>query len=112
MNLGLEYAFVTSIGTFTPRADLFWSGEVFFLPDNIDLARQGPYSRTDLRLTWTDPSEMWRVDAFVKNLEDEDVISNDGLQSISLGQQLLQPDNYVYYPPRTVGLRVGVKFGK
>ncbi|MBL9097806.1 MAG: TonB-dependent receptor [Alphaproteobacteria bacterium] len=112
VNLGLEYAFVTSIGTFTPRADLFWSGEVFFLPDNIDLARQGPYSRTDLRLTWTDPSEMWRVDAFVKNLEDEDVISNDGLQSISLGQQLLQPDNYVYYPPRTVGLRVGVKFGK
>ena len=112
VNLGLEYAFETSWGTFTPRADLFWSGEVFFLPDNIDLARQAPYNRTDLRLTWMDPSEMWRVDAFVKNLEDEDVISNDGLQSISLGQQLLQPDNYVYYPPRTVGLRVGVKFGK
>lgn len=112
VNLGAEYMFETSFGTITPHADIFWSGEVFFLPDNIAQARQAPYHRTDLRLTWIDPTDRWRVDAFVKNLEDDDIISNDGLQSISLGQQLLEPDNYVYYPPRTVGLRVGMKFGK
>jgi iron complex outermembrane receptor protein len=110
--LGAEYVFETTFGRIVPRADIFWSGEVFFLPDNIDLVRQDPYHRTNLRVTWTDPSDRWRVDAFVHNLEDDDIISNDGLQSVSLGQQVFQPDNYVYYPPRTVGLRVGMKFGK
>ena len=44
------------------------------------------------------------------NLENDDIISNDGLQSISLGQQVLEPDNFVYNPPRTFGVRVGVNF--
>ena len=32
------------------------------------------------------------------------------LQSISLGQGLLEPDNFAYYPPRTVGFRFGVTY--
>jgi iron complex outermembrane receptor protein len=112
VNLGAEYTFETSFGTITPRADIFWSGEVFFLPDNIDLVRQDPYTRTNLRVTWTDVTDHWKIDAFVHNLEDDDIISNDGTQSISLGQGAFQPDNYAYYAPRTIGLRVGMKFGQ
>jgi len=51
----------------------------------------------------------WWAEAFVKNLENKDIISNDGLQSISLGMGAQEPDNYAYYPPRTFGLRVGVR---
>jgi len=65
---------------------------------------------TNARVSWDSANGRYRVEAFVNNIEDKDVISNDGLQSITLGQQALEPDNFVYYPPRTYGLRLGVKF--
>ena len=108
VDLGAEYTINTSIGTFVPRADIFFSGEVFFTPPNDPRARQEPYHTTNLHLLWNDNSGRWWADAFVNNLENNDIISNDGLQSISLGQQVMEPDNYAYYPPRTFGLRVGI----
>ena len=110
LNLGAEYAFDVGFGTLTPRVDTYFSGKVDFLPDNFVTSRQKAYHTTNLRLTWNSPDSRYKVDAFVANIEDDDIISNDGLQSISLGQQVLEPDNFVYYPPRTYGLRVGVNF--
>ena len=110
LNLGAEYTFDVGFGTLTPRVDTYFSGKVDFLPDNYVTSRQKAYHTTNLRLTWNSPDSRYKVDAFVANLEDDDIISNDGLQSISLGQQVLEPDNFVYYPPRTYGLRVGVNF--
>jgi outer membrane receptor protein involved in Fe transport len=46
---------------------------------------------------------------FVRNAGDTDVISNDGLQSATIGLGF-GIDNFTYYPPRTWGLRVGAKF--
>ena len=109
-NLGAEYRIETASGSFTPRIDTFFSGKVDFLPDNYVTSRQKAYHLTNARVTWTSLDDRYRVDAFVNNIEDRDVISNDGLQSISLGQQALEPDNFVYYPPRTYGVRVGVSF--
>jgi iron complex outermembrane receptor protein len=110
VELGAEYNWDTPIGTFTPRVDAFWSGQVVFLPDNIN--NQKPYEQTDLNLMWTDPSGRYTLDAFVKNLSNTAVITNDGLQSTSLSGPLgVEPDNYVYAPPRTFGVRLGVKFG-
>jgi iron complex outermembrane receptor protein len=108
VDLGAEYTFLTSIGSFTPRAEIFFSGEVFFTPPNNPLARQAPYHQTDLHLTWNSVDNRWWADAFVKNLENKDVISNDGLQSATLGLGVQEPDNYAYYPPRTFGVRLGV----
>jgi iron complex outermembrane receptor protein len=109
VELGAEYNWQTSIGTITPRADFFWSGSVYFLPDNYN--HQAPYEETDLNLLWTDPSNRYTLDAFVKNLGNANVISNDGLQSGSFGFYAQAPDNYTYYAPRTFGIRLGVKFG-
>jgi iron complex outermembrane receptor protein len=111
LNLGAEYNFDTPFGTITPRADIFFSGRVQFLPDNYPTSTQKAYHQTNLRLTWIDPSQRYRLDAFVNNLEDADVISNDGLQSLTLGQQIMEPDNFAYFPPRTFGLRFAVNFG-
>lgn len=110
LNLGAEYRIHTGVGTITPRIDTYFSGKVDFLPDNYVTSRQGDYHMTNLRLTWTSLDARYRIDAFVNNLENKDVISNDGLQSITLGQQALEPDNFVYFPPRTFGVRVGVNF--
>jgi iron complex outermembrane receptor protein len=109
-NLGAEYRFETGYGSITPRVDTYFSGKVDFLPDNFPTSRQKSYHMTNARVTWLSPGGRYRIDAFVNNIEDEDVISNDGLQSITLGQQALEPDNFVYYPPRTYGVRVGVNF--
>ena len=66
---------------------------------------------TNLRLTWDSPDKRYRLEGFVENVENANVISNDGLQSITLGQQVQEPDNFVYYPPRTFGVRLTVNFG-
>jgi iron complex outermembrane receptor protein len=110
LDLGVEYDWLTSIGTITPRIDTFWSGKVYFIPDN--LTDQPAYNETDLNLMWTDPSNRYTLEAFVKNVGNTAIISNDGLQSGSLsGPAGFEPDNYTYYAPRTFGIRFGVKFG-
>jgi iron complex outermembrane receptor protein len=109
ISLGAQYTFDTEWGTITPRVDAYFSGEVNFLPDN--LSPQKAYTQTNIHVTWESPSRQYKIMAFVNNLEDADVISNDGLQSITLGQQVLEPDNFVYYPPRTFGLRLAIKVG-
>jgi iron complex outermembrane receptor protein len=111
LNLGAQYTFDTSIGTITPRVDVFFSGRVQFLPDNYFTSTQDAYTKTDLHLTWLSKSGRYKAEAFVNNIEDNAVISNDGLQSITLGQQVIEPDNFVYYPPRTFGVRFGYNFG-
>ncbi len=111
VDLGAEYTFHTPIGTITPRVDSFFSGRVQFLPDNYPTSIQNSYHLTDVHLTWVDPTGRFKLEGFIKNIENANVISNDGPQSISLGQQALEPDNFVYYPPRTYGVRFTVNFG-
>ena len=111
LNLGAQYTFDTSIGMITPRVDTFLSGRVQFLPDNYRTSTEKAYTQTDVNLTWLSKSGKYKAEIFAKNLEDAAVISNDGLQSITLGQQVQEPDNFVYYPPRTFGIRLGYNFG-
>jgi len=110
VDLGVEYSLDVGFGTITPRLDSFWSGSVYFIPDN--LTHQSDYNQTDVNVTWVDNSGRFSIEAFAKNLGNTAIISNDGLQSLSLGGLSGQePDNYTYYPPRTFGVRLGVKFG-
>jgi iron complex outermembrane receptor protein len=111
VDLGAEYTFHTGFGSITPRVDTFFSGRVQFLPDNIPTSTQKAYHQTDLHLTWVSLDGRFKLEGFVRNLENANVISNDGLQGINLGQQVLEPDNFVYYPPRTYGARFTVNFG-
>jgi iron complex outermembrane receptor protein len=107
--VGAQYEFETSIGTITPRADVFWSGDLYFLSANTARDRQPAYALVDLGISWSDPDRLYSISAFVRNVGDEDVISNDGLQSNTIGLGFGM-DNYTYYPPRTFGLRIGAHF--
>lgn len=111
VDLGAEYVFHTSVGTITPRVDTFFSGTVEFLPDNYYTSAQRPYHLTNVSLTWNSIDGHYRIEAFGKNLENANIISNDGLQSITLGQGVIEPDNFTYYPPRTYGVRFVVRVG-
>lgn len=107
--LGAEYEIETSFGTIKPRADVFWSGDLYFLSANSVYDRQKAYALVDLGIGWTDPDEKWSVSAFLRNAGDVDVISNDGLQANTIGLGF-GIDNFTYYPPRTWGLRLGARF--
>jgi len=63
-----------------------------------------------VHLTWLSNDGHYKAEAFVNNIENADVISNDGPQSITLGQGVQEPDNFAYFPPRTVGVRFGVTY--
>jgi iron complex outermembrane receptor protein len=108
-NLGAQYVIRTGFGEVTPRVDVFRSGDLYFLSANSPLERQKAYTLVDANVTWRDAGGRFSVEAFVRNATDEDVISNDGLQSNTLGNGF-GLDNYTYYPPRTYGVRVGVNF--
>jgi iron complex outermembrane receptor protein len=109
VNMGAEYALQTDIGTFTPRVDVFFSGDLYFAGANKALDRQSAYTFINLSLGYVEPKGVWTVDAFVHNLADKDVISNQTHSSSSNGLGI-QINQNVYYPPRTVGVRFGVNF--
>jgi iron complex outermembrane recepter protein len=108
VDVGGQYVFDTSIGTFTPRADIFFSGDLYFLSANTFRDRQNAYVLANLHLRWDAKDGRWFADAFVDNLSDANIISGDGVQSNTIGLGFGM-DNYTYMPPRTFGLRVGVK---
>jgi len=107
INLGVQYRFETAKGAITPRIDIFRSGDLYFLSANSPLDRQAAYTLVDANIAWT--SGRYTLEAFVRNATDEDVISNDGLQSNTIGGGF-GIDNYTYAPPRTFGVRLGVDF--
>jgi iron complex outermembrane receptor protein len=109
INLGVQYVFEAGFGTVTPRIDVFRSGDLYFLSANSPLERQAAYTLVDLGVSWRAPDGRWSLEAFVRNVGDKDVISNDGLQSNTLGGGF-GLDNYTYYPPRTWGVRLGASF--
>jgi iron complex outermembrane receptor protein len=111
LDLGLGYTIHTAFGAITPRVDSYLSGRVQFLPDNYYTSTQPSYHMTNVHLTWVSTNGHYQFELFAKNLENANVISNDGLQSISLGQQVQEPDNFAYFPPRTYGARLTVNFG-
>jgi len=108
-NVGAQYAIQTDIGTFTPRADVFFSSDLYFAGPNKPLDRQKAYTFVDVSMNYTEPKGRYSVDAFVRNLTNKDVLANQTRASASLGLGI-EPSQNVYYPPRTVGVRLGVNF--
>jgi iron complex outermembrane receptor protein len=109
INLGAQYAVDLAGGTLTPRIDVFRSGDLFFLSANGPFERQKAYTLVDLSLRYAAADDRWTLEGFVRNAGNKDIISNDGLQSNTLGNGF-GLDNYAYYPPRTYGVRLGVNF--
>jgi iron complex outermembrane receptor protein len=92
----------------TARTDYYWRDDVYYRPQNIPRHRGEDFYNWDARLVWTSPDDQFTVDAFIKNITDE-----DALRSITVSDGLSTGNNTFdsYYPPRTYGLRVGWNFG-
>ncbi len=119
--IAAEYSLpLGDLGTLTPRVQFYWQDDTFYRAYNgcservlsqgvctdPDLDLQQAYHRTDLRLTWRGPEEVWSFEAFVLNLEDDDIFQNLLIGSRAVGS----PGLAQYSPPRIYGFRVGFRY--
>ncbi len=110
-------------GALVPRLSLHYETETIITAFNDvypglyqGAGAQDAYTQTDLSLRYEAPKGNWTVEAFVQNLEDEEIktdIQNVG--SSSDGTPTSAPTNVgtflaFYNPPRTYGLRMHVNF--
>lgn len=102
-SLGAQYTFpIGDFGTLTPRVDYYWQDDTYLRPQNLERDKQDAYHRTNARITWLSVDSRWSAEAFVNNIEDDDVVQNLALGSASLGY----PNNVTIFPPRMYGLRL------
>jgi len=105
---GAQYDIPTSKGLISLRADVRWQDEVFFRAQNLAVDRQEAYSKTDLRAIWYIPGDQYKLEVFVLNLEDEDVVNNIVIPAQTIGGPTSQ---ITLDPPRTFGIKFSVDVG-
>ncbi|WP_299309734.1 TonB-dependent receptor [uncultured Croceicoccus sp.] len=107
ITLGYDHVFeLPNAATITASAYSRFKSEYYLDIFNYRSSEQDAYTQTDLSLKYEPASAVWNVQAFVRNLEDEQPLAYAGF--VSAG-----PDdtfNFTFQPPRTYGVRVGVEF--
>jgi hypothetical protein len=96
------------MGLISLRGDFRWQDEVFFRAQNQAVDLQEAYSKTDLRAIWYVPGDQYKVEVFVLNLEDEDVVNNIVIPAQTIGGPTSQ---ITLDPPRTFGVKFSVDVG-
>ncbi|WP_340647839.1 TonB-dependent receptor [Pseudoxanthomonas winnipegensis] len=86
----------------TPKLEAYWQSKSYTQAFNDSWYRIDAYSKTNLSLTYTDPSYRWTVAAYVDNLENNTIKNSDYSAT-----GLVFSD---FQPPRTYGMRVAYKF--
>jgi iron complex outermembrane receptor protein len=119
--IGAEYSFpLGDWGTLTPRIQYYWQDDTYYRAYNgcagpvierglcreRDIDLQEAYHKTDIKLIWNSPEERWSFEAYVENLEDDDVFQNLLVGSQAVGSPALAQ----YSAPRIYGFRVGFRY--
>ena len=95
-----------SYGRLTPRIQYYWQDDTYYRVYNDQGDLQEAYHLTDIGLIWHSPQENWSIEAFVNNLEDDNVYQN-----VLIGPATLEsPQNAWYGAPRIWGIRVGYTY--
>ena len=82
-------------GVLTPIVQLHYESEYYLLAFNNPQNLQGSHTRTDARLKYTSARGRWSVEAWVKNIEDDDVLA----AQFTTPNRLLTPPQAVGFPP-------------
>jgi iron complex outermembrane recepter protein len=100
-SLAYQHTFSVAGGNVTARASIFYSDKYFLAPSNSAITTQGSYTRTDLSVGYEPANGKWWTQAYVRNLENANVIA--GLGGLTAPNAFLAP-------PRTIGIRGGYRF--
>ncbi|QGN54507.1 TonB-dependent receptor [Novosphingobium sp. Gsoil 351] len=91
-----------SAGTLTPEVQTYFNGG-YILSRTLVNFKQKSYTKTELRLTWTNAEDNLSLQAFVENLENEAVI---GRATIASGGAF----SGTFAPPRTYGMKLSFRY--
>lgn len=108
VNVAAQYDFDFDwLGVLSPRVNFYASDDVYYRAANDDSDKQDNYTKWDVRLTWRSEDERLSVEGFVENIADKDVIQSQIIGSSLVGWPLTTALD----EPRTMGIRVGYRFG-
>lgn len=84
------------MGNLTPFLQVYYSDE--YNTDDVvtyEQQKQDSYTKTDFRLIWLSPNQQMEAEAFVENIEDEEVLARTNVGGFDLVQtSYLYPRNY------------------
>ena len=104
-HIGAEHDFTSGkFGTFTVRGQLYISDDIYLRALNLEpYDHQEGYTTFDVKVMWKSADSRWFGEAFINNITDEAVITN---QEVT--------DSGIYFAnlnrPRSYGVVVGVRF--
>lgn len=87
-------------GRLTLSANIFHSSRVYF--DFLNLVSQKPYTLVGGEISWTDPTELWRISLFGQNIFNEAVLQQSRIGNLST--------DGIYEPPSRFGLGISRQF--
>ena len=97
-------------GTLTPRVQFQAESEAYLAVLNRDFEKRDSFTKTDLSLFYESADRSWHAEAYVRNVEDEDVATcMECFDFRQMGVPVQQCER-AYAPPRTWGVRVGLRF--
>lgn len=105
--VGIEYAFGTPFGEFTPRVESSTISQIFWDQYNAPTVSTPGYTRWNLFLNYTSPGDgRYYASLYVRNLGNLTRVSGE---IVSEGFEGF-PFNSAFIPPRTFGLKLGMNF--
>ncbi len=104
---------IPEFGTLTPTIQVHYEAESALNIQNDAFATRDSFTRTNLSLRYEDAAGRYSAEAFVHNLEDEDILS-----AVQAGTAVIGPPSFgggpsqkgVFDAPRTYGFRIGARF--
>jgi iron complex outermembrane receptor protein len=82
MNLGFEHTFDVGAGGLTARFQTHYEDSSYFTFFNTKAESQDSYTRSDLLVTYAPSDEKWSVQGYIRNLEDEEVLTMASAQPL------------------------------
>ncbi len=101
---GYEHDFELPGGILTARAQSRFESSSYLAYTNFVREQQDSYIRSDVMLTYTNGNEDWSVQAYIRNIEDTDVIT------YASASGLWGAYNYTFAAPRTYGVNFTVNW--
>lgn len=97
-------------GSLTPRLQFHSESDAYLAVLNRDFEKRDSFTRTDISVIYESAEQAWYAEAYVRNLEDDDVATYmECFDFRQLGVPVQQCER-AYAAPRTWGVRVGLRF--
>ena len=97
-------------GSLTPRLQFHSESDAYLAVLNRDFEKRDSFTRTDISAFYESAGQAWYAEAYVRNVEDDDVATYMECFDFRQVGVPIQQCERAYAAPRTWGIRVGLRF--